>query len=599
MRRDRFLSLLFAPMLSMLGACGSSQKAADVRPVPPTPPVSSAAAGVQVSGALESERKAGEDVVARLRARFDDPASSCQGSATAPAFLCSGVILRPSMVSDLRLHAWNPTSAEQASGGMVATFLRRDVGFAHLARGATHGLVLYPILATPAGKLRPQILCVFPSFARSEERDRPGCGRHPTYYQQTRYCQGQNILTAEAWVAHVRQAPGGDIPRYQCSFDVRDAAADTARIFAQVPLIRAMLGGQVFADPPELLVAAWPMDVSTQVPVEAVFYVAGSSGLAGARRDQEDFFRKSGGVVLPLIRITLPTSPGAGASFDFIPEDQVPLAHSGEWLANDLNARIASTVANCGTATRPAFLCSGVLLRATRAGNYHAWLPSPPSVANQGMPFTFIRHDFPVLHVYNPNGFIVYPPFGTPDTLESAVVRCIFPVDGWTGGRPGDACGPAPRYPEASKPCQDHVAPIETAQAWFAHFDNIVPDPEIPYADKHSHQCGFRLVTGTPRSAAIFLEAGKGTALTGMAHNLTRYNETVVQPWAKDIGPKVPVEAFFYLSGSNGLAVAQADQRDFLATLGIRVPIVRITIPVPAGGQAFEYDPADQAVPYP
>jgi hypothetical protein len=437
---------------------------------------------------------------------------------------------------------------------------------------------------------------VFPAYARSEERDNPGCGRHPTYYNQTRYCQGQGIVTADAWVAHVRLAPGGDIGRYQCSFDVRKAVADTARIFAQVPLIRTALGDQVFGEAPELLYATWPSDVSTQVPVEAMFYIAGSRGLTAAQSDQRDFFHKSGGSILPIIRITLPTRPGGDAEFDFLVSDQMPLSRSGAALADDLEARVRSTVTDCGGATRPVFLCTGVLLRATRAGNYHAWMPSPKSAANRGMSFTYIRHDFPVQQLYQANGFVTYPQFAAPDARTPAQVRCIYPVDGWTGAR-SDACGPSPSYLSASRPCQDHVPPIVTAQAWFAHFQSVASSLDVSY--KHSHQCGFRMAIGTPASAAIFLEAAKGMALANPADEFTRYNEVIVQPWAADIGARVPVEAFFYVAGQDGLKNAQADQKDFQATLGIRLPVVRLVLPVQVGRRAFEFDPADQVVPYP
>ncbi|HEY4294301.1 hypothetical protein [Luteibacter sp.] len=603
MDRKVFMAALLVSLAPTFSDCAPLHREAPQVSVPVTDTMARAS-GLTSAPATESapggdgpavrQGVRGQQVAAALRERFDDVAQQCLGSATAPGFLCSGVMLRPSRASDLQ-HAWNPTDAEITAGGMTATFLRRDILFGRLAQEDDHGLVLYPVLGTPAGKLRLQVLCVFPTFARSEERDRPGCGRHPAYWDQTRYCQGQGITTAAGWLAHVSQAPGGDIARYQCSFDIRDSAADTARIFNEVPLIRAALSAEAGGQPPEFIVAPWPRDAVAQVPVEAIFYVSGTGGVAAARRDQEDFFRNSGGMVLPIVQITLPATSGADAGFEFREEDQVPLAPTGAWIADDMEARYRSSVADCGTPTRPAFLCSGVLVRGTAfAPSFHSWLPSPASVSRQGVSFTYLRHDFPVEAIYIPEGFIVYPALDTPEGKEQAVIRCVFPVDGHTAGR-SNACNEHPYYPVASKSCQDQSPAITTVSTWLAHFNGAPADP----AARSQHQCGFRLVTGTPDSAAIFIEAGKATSLATPVSALTKYNEVVVQPWAQTIGARVPLEAFFYIAGTYGLDPAQKDQKDFEATLGLRVPIIRITLPAKPEQRMFEFDPADQAVPYP
>jgi hypothetical protein len=47
--------------------------------------------------------------------------------------------------------------------------------------------------------------------------------------------------------------------------------------------------------------------------------------------------------------------------------------------ASDMSHLYRDTPKDCGGATRPAFLCSGIILRVTRPGDYHAWEPSPAS----------------------------------------------------------------------------------------------------------------------------------------------------------------------------------------------------------------------------
>jgi len=57
------------------------------------------------------------------------------------------------------------------------------------------------------------------------------------------------------------------------------------------------------------------------LPIEAFFYV--NEGLANARHDQRDFYNSTGGMVIPIIKIVLPSTASAEATFSFSQADQL------------------------------------------------------------------------------------------------------------------------------------------------------------------------------------------------------------------------------------------------------------------------------------
>jgi hypothetical protein len=57
------------------------------------------------------------------------------------------------------------------------------------------------------------------------------------------------------------------------------------------------------------------------LPIEAFFYV--NEGLENARHDQRDFYNSTGGMVIPIIKIVLPSTASAEATFSFSQADQL------------------------------------------------------------------------------------------------------------------------------------------------------------------------------------------------------------------------------------------------------------------------------------
>ncbi|MHC8411155.1 halovibrin HvnA [Pseudomonas sp. Hz4] len=258
----------------------------------------------------------GAEVAAELTRRYQDVRINC-GKNSMPAFLCRGVILRSTVPSN-NYSSWNPSPHSQTSGGVSFTFLSKDLKFKSLVFGQNNGFIFYPVLSRPSGTKQIEILCAYPRDGATQLRDKPGCGAHPYAPDKSRRCQTIGVTTAEQWLANWRLNTWN-----MCSFDVRDSMNDQAAdSFYQS--IRAHNQSNLFAgtyDYSELVLATWPQNIPLELPLEAFYYLPG--GLAGAQHDQKDFYAKTGGKVVPIIKLTLPALPSSDATFTYLPGDQV------------------------------------------------------------------------------------------------------------------------------------------------------------------------------------------------------------------------------------------------------------------------------------
>ncbi|WP_371921069.1 halovibrin HvnA [Pseudomonas sp. HMWF021] len=307
---NRNLALILMLVLSLAGCLPPEQ--AQVKTA------SDVGVASTTSSTASSTAQTGPQVAADLTARYNDVRVNC-GSASMPAFLCRGIMLR-STVPSTAYKAWNPSPHSQTSGGVSFSFLSKDAKFTGLVFGQKNGFIFYPVLDRPAGTRQIQILCAFPIDGGTFLRDKPGCGAHPYEPIGSRRCQTIGTTTAEQWITRWNQYK---LAYYMCSFDVRDQmnnlAADS---FYQS--IRAHQLANFFAGPHdyiELVLETWPQNIPTELPIQAFFYLEG--GLAGAQFDQKDFFNSTGGKVVPIIKIVLPSTPEADATFSFNQADQL------------------------------------------------------------------------------------------------------------------------------------------------------------------------------------------------------------------------------------------------------------------------------------
>ncbi|MET0581754.1 MAG: hypothetical protein ABWZ08_07270 [Pseudoxanthomonas sp.] len=297
--------------------------------------------------------------------------------------------------------------------------------------------------------------------------------------------------------------------------------------------------------------------------------------------------------------IPTPPAPGGERSTQAVPA--APTSRSvtaaaqatpnavGDQALADVLSWYNNTAQNCGSATAPAFVCSGVLLRATETNPaFLPWDPSPPSIKSGGVSFSWLRSDtnFSEL-VYNYwNGYLMYPPGLAPGGAYAVQVLCVFPMDANTANRPTlQGCGPGTATPATSAPCDTQG--ITTALLWGAHF--------ISLADKYTGQCGWDMRRGVAATADRFnqsIQSRKDLASQWWAIQ----NELRVGTWPTGTGKALPIRAFFYVPGKTGaLANAQDDQKRYRDNYGIDMPILRMSLPTAKGGRTtFAYAEADQ-----
>lgn len=264
----------------------------------------------------------------------------------------------------------------------------------------------------------------------------------------------------------------------------------------------------------------------------------------------------------------------------------------GQRVANELNQQYADTRQNCGSASLPAVLCSGVILRATINGTgYRAWNPSPLSQKNGGVSFFYIRKDaafkaFPAVYP-NTSGIIFYPPQSRPQGMVDVPILCIFPMDGGSDIRGDQGCGVSSNYPSVSRSCE--LQGITTAAGWLTHYNQGAG------AQKYQRQCGFNVRTSQGQLAAnAFYQGILAMKLLG-AESFNTWNEIRLATWPQNIHTTLPIKAFFYTR--NGLANARFNQQDFYKYSSKAVPVIKLTLPSTTTESArFEFIKADQVV---
>ena len=261
---------------------------------------------------------------------------------------------------------------------------------------------------------------------------------------------------------------------------------------------------------------------------------------------------------------------------------------AGQETAAQITQRYRDTRSDCGAPSRPAFLCTGVLLRGTNPSpDYHAWNPSDFSIASGGVSFSYLRTDakYKVLAYGYKNGFFFSPYLGSEGKVHPEVL-CSFTIDGHTFERPTEqGCGVHIRYPD-SGPCRNQG--ITTAAQWLAHYNRVTGD-----AQRQQHQCAFDVRDALNEQATAAFNASIAAMKLIPSESFAMENELRIATWAQNIPAQLPIEAFFYVN--DGLAGAQHDQRDFFQATGINIPIIRMTLPAVAANDAtFEFRAQDQ-----
>lgn len=276
------------------------------------------------------------------------------------------------------------------------------------------------------------------------------------------------------------------------------------------------------------------------------------------------------------------------------PPPKVMQNGTGELVAWQLNERFNETRANCGAATQPAFLCSGVLIRYTRySPSSHVWDNSIESHRKGGVSFAWLRTDSQFLELLGDNGYLFSPPFYGIGKLAPEVL-CSFPQTALSFLREGTGCGAMPNVP-ISGPCQSQG--VTSGSGWYDHY--------MAGGGGQETECGFdvRRVLGAGATTAYIanLEAMEIFARNHGGWLSIRSNELVLAVWPDGQGRDLPLQAFWYSTAWNigDRENAQRNQLDFKNVTGLSVPIIAIQTLHTAEEFRFDYLPEDQVIDIP
>lgn len=245
---------------------------------------------------LQDQLYIGYATAAGLNARHADISPTCnEGKA---GFYCNGVLFRIAEATTA-FHAWNPSPNSQRNNGVSFAYTRADVPFTGLPHNRTFGFV-FKEFAAPTGHV-PTLRCSYPYDAWTSAADDTCTFRG--------VCDQLGVTTVDLWREKYGTAAGAagcgltaSAEQFQLGIDVRK------------------LNPAATAYWNEIMLAAWPQNIPRELPLEALFYTAGSNGLPSAQFIQRDYYNETKRF-LPIVVMTLAATDGQ--IFLYRPEDQV------------------------------------------------------------------------------------------------------------------------------------------------------------------------------------------------------------------------------------------------------------------------------------
>lgn len=559
--------------------------------------------GAVLSFNLQQEAKA--NVADDLNANYNKIVENC-GSSDKPAYECSGNLVR--LTSKNQYNAWDPSPASTTNKAVSFTYLRHDIkvelGYGKLLSG----MIYYPPMMTPNETESAEVTCAFPMDGFTGRRP-DGCKRS----DNKKNCQDLGIHTADDWYKDFMSRPLDYRSRYvnQCGFAMTATGQNIAQDFNEnlktinnifgkdMPDTNNAVFGYPISEYNEIIIKTFPFNTSYQIinpeklPIQAFFYTIknGVSGLSAAQYYQQQYYQKAH-VFVPIVKVN--NDDVANISFSYNPDDR------GVTVADELNANYNKVVENCGSSDKPAFQCSGILLRQTAySSSYHVWDPNPKSIQYGGVSFSYLRKDLQFRNLLRTNrssGFIYYPSQQAPRGIENAKISCAFPVISWSDARPYGRCGAHTSYPKNSGECQQQS--IYTADDWYKKFSDL----SLVDYNKFYNQCAFAVSDSDHHIATAFSESLKAHNMAEAVSSLEGggSNEVIVRTQETDANGKsvnpeqLPLQAFYY-QNATGLTEAQKYQQDYYNTTGKTIPVVYMNT-TDLNNVSFQYKATDQVV---
>jgi len=265
-------------------------------------------------------------------------------------------------------------------------------------------------------------------------------------------------------------------------------------------------------------------------------------------------------------------------------------ADVGSETAELLNLMYQDTRQDCGAPSRPAFLCSGVLLRGTTPSTaYQFYSISPNNKTRGGVSASYLRKDakFKQLAYGYKSGFIFDTVLDNPADHVDYKVLCAFAIDAATDYRTQNGCGDSSRTTAKENFC-DQMG-ITTAEQWLTLYRKA--------GESHSQQCAFDVGQGRGLTANAFYQSLRAMALIG-SESFNEDNEVILAPWTIDVPRSPSILASFYVddSGVEGARLSQIQW--YTASKSTQVlPAIQMKLPqTPAEDAKFIYDEMSQAI---
>ncbi|MFK0314311.1 hypothetical protein ACIQUF_24170 [Pseudomonas sp. NPDC090233] len=148
--------------------------------------------------------------------------------------------------------------------------------------------------------------------------------------------------------------------------------------------------------------------------------------------------------------------------------------------------------------------------------------------------------------------------------------------------------GPCGRYPNnpTSETCWGRNPPIYTAQQWVAAY------PATPQFN--ANICAFDVRDERDGHATGAFHHGLLAKRLDSSRFFMAWNELLLSVWTDDTDGLLPIQAFFY-NTATALVDARKDRDRFRVKTGIDIPLIKVTLPTAATGDAkFEFIQADQ-----
>ncbi|HCN44959.1 MAG TPA: hypothetical protein DIT18_04310 [Pseudomonas sp.] len=269
----------------------------------------------------------------------------------------------------------------------------------------------------------------------------------------------------------------------------------------------------------------------------------------------------------------------------------VALGNPGQETVNAMNARLFDQRLDCGAHSMPAFLCTGVIVRAT--DNPRFWVPQEKNIKSGAISASYLRNDakFKMLVFGRNNGFTLYPVLKNPPNNQTYEVLCAYPNDGGTDNRTDRGCGDHVQNPEVQNYCD--LMGIMTGEEWSRRF----------HSDKvlYSEICAFDVRDRRDAHAGPAFMASINARNLGGETLFPVQNELRIATWGNNPPFDPPVESTFYTtppaSGTSGLENARANQIEWWLASRQYLPLVKLNLPqTMAANPSFGFDVADQVM---